>query len=107
MELVCEPAFDYGRTPADWSLVDTSRHVADATGAGQTIRLHTDMGIGLEGDRARARHVLDAGEQIYCSLSWNADLRVPADLDDANARLAATVRFWRRWLSRARIPDHR
>ena len=36
LELVCEPVFDYGRTPAEWSLVDGGRHAADATGAGQT-----------------------------------------------------------------------
>ena len=31
IELVCEPMFDYGRAPAEWTLVDGSRHVADAT----------------------------------------------------------------------------
>ena len=61
VDLVCEPVFDYGRTPADWTLVDGSRHVADASGAGQTIRLHTDLALGVEGDRVRARHVLSAG----------------------------------------------
>ena len=30
-------------------------------GAGQTIRLQTDMAIGIEGDRVRARHVARAG----------------------------------------------
>ena len=30
-----------------------------------------------------------------------------ADVDEANARLAATTRFWRGWLGRARLPDHR
>src|SRR5204862_2075108 len=34
VELVCEPAFDYGRTPAEWELVGDGRHVADAAGAG-------------------------------------------------------------------------
>ena len=37
VELVCEPAFDYGRAPAEWALVGDDRHAADATGAGQTI----------------------------------------------------------------------
>ena len=32
IDLVCEPAFDYGRTPAEWTLVEGSRHAADATG---------------------------------------------------------------------------
>ena len=40
---------------------DGDRHAADATGAGQTIRLQTDMAIGIEGDRVRARHVARAG----------------------------------------------
>ena len=34
MELVCEPVFDYGRTAAEWTLVDDDRHTADASGAG-------------------------------------------------------------------------
>ena len=33
MELICEPDFDYGRVPAEWSLVGDDRHTADATGA--------------------------------------------------------------------------
>jgi GH15 family glucan-1,4-alpha-glucosidase len=107
MELVCEPVFDYGRTPAEWSLLEGSRHTADATGAGQTIRLQTDMALGIEGERVRARQSLEQGDQIYCSLSWAEELASPPDVDDANARLVATRRYWRGWLGRARIPDHR
>ena len=61
IELVCEPVFDYGRTAATWTLVDDDRHAADATGAGQTVRLQTDMALGIEGGRVRARHVLERG----------------------------------------------
>ena len=107
MELVCEPVFDYGRTPAEWTLVDGSRHAADASGAGQTIRLQTDMEMGIEGNRVRARHVLTEGEQLYCALSWAEGLAAPGDVGEANQRLDATTRFWRNWLSDARIPDHR
>jgi alpha,alpha-trehalase len=106
MELVCEPVFDYGRVVAEWSLVGEDRRVADASGAGQTIRLGTDMALGIEGNRVRARHTLEAGESLYCALTWAEGLALPADRDDAVARLAATTRFWRTWLSRARIPDH-
>jgi GH15 family glucan-1,4-alpha-glucosidase len=106
MELVCEPVFDYGRAPAEWTVVDDSRHTVDASGAGRTIRLQTDLTAGVEGGRVRARHVLEQGEQRYCALSWAHRLTVPADIDDANARLAATTRFWRSWLSRTRFPDH-
>jgi alpha,alpha-trehalase len=107
IELVCEPVFDYGREPAEWTLVDGDRHVADATGAGLTIRLKTDMAMGIEGNRVRARHVLHAGERLYCALSWAEGLRVANDVDEAHARLRATERFWRAWLGRARVPDHR
>src|SRR6476659_5419938 len=31
VELVCEPVFDYGRTPAEWTPVGTDRRAADAT----------------------------------------------------------------------------
>jgi GH15 family glucan-1,4-alpha-glucosidase len=106
VELVCEPVFDYGREPADWSLVGADRHVADASGAGQTIRLKTDMALGIEGNRVRARHVLHEGEELYCTLSWAEELASPADLEDAKGRLAATTSFWRHWVDRARIPDH-
>ena len=56
---------------------------------------------------SRARHVLHAGERLFCSLSWAEGLASPADVDDAIARLTATTRFWREWLGRARLPDHR
>jgi alpha,alpha-trehalase len=106
VELVCEPVFDYGRTGASWTLTDGSRHSADATGAQQTIRLHTDMALGVEGGRVRARHVLKAGEQVYCALSWADGLSAPDDVAGANACLDATTNFWRAWLGRARAVDH-
>jgi GH15 family glucan-1,4-alpha-glucosidase len=107
IELVCAPVFDYGRTPADWTLARDGRHAADATGAGQTIRLSTDFALGIEGNHVRARHVLRVGERAFCSLSWAEDLAGPADAHGAEAMLAATTDFWRAWLGRARMPDHR
>ena len=107
VELVCEPAFDYGRVPAAWSVVDGDRHAADASGAEQTIRLRSDMALGIEGSRVRARHVLGPGERAYCALSWAEGLAAPESADEAEARIAATIRYWRAWLDGARIPDHR
>jgi alpha,alpha-trehalase len=107
VELVCEPVFDYGRVPAQWTMAGDDRHTADASGADVTIRLRTDMALGIEGDRVRARHVLEPGERLFCALSWAEELRSAADVDDAVKRLDSTVRYWREWLGRARIPDHR
>ena len=108
LDLVCEPVFDYGRIPAEWTLVDREgRHTADASGAGQTIRLQTDMALGVEGERARGRHTLEQGDQVYCALSWAEELASPQTIDEANARLAETTHFWRSWLDDSRKIDHR
>src|SRR5262249_27637455 len=105
VELICEPVFDYGRIPAEWSLGEGGS--AEANGAGQTVKLRTDLALGIEGNRVRARHVLEAGDRAYCVLSWSEGLGGPGDVDEATAHLDNTVRFWRPWLGRARIPDHR
>ncbi|MFL5859492.1 MAG: glycoside hydrolase family 15 protein [Solirubrobacteraceae bacterium] len=105
VELVCEPGFDYGRQPGEWSLSE-DRHRADVAGAGQKLTLQTDMLIGIETHRARARHTLREGEGLYCTLSWDDAAALPTTLDEANAKLTATSHFWRNWLASARIPDH-
>jgi GH15 family glucan-1,4-alpha-glucosidase len=107
LELVCEPDFDYGRVPADWSLVGDDRHTPRRAAGDTTIRLRTDLALGIEGDRVRARHLLEEGDQVFCALSWAEDLVTPQDVDEANARIAATARFWRDWLDRSRPVDHR
>jgi GH15 family glucan-1,4-alpha-glucosidase len=105
VDLVCEPGFDYGRLPGDWTLSE-DRHRADATGAEQSLRLQTDMLLGIEEGRARARHVLRAGESVYCALAWSEEARVPTTVEEAFGQLETTTRFWRDWLARAAIPDH-
>jgi alpha,alpha-trehalase len=105
MEMICEPDFDYGRTPAEWSPL--GRHSADAAAGDVTVRLRSSIPLGVEGESARARHTLQQGEQAFCSLSWAEELASPEDIDEANARMAETVRYWRGWLSTARMPDHR
>ena len=107
LELVCEPVFDYGEIPSAWTMVDGAGHAADANGAGVTMRLSTDLSIGIEGGRVRARHTLRNGDRAFCALSWAADLSGPEDVDDATRRVDVTAAFWRDWLDTARIPDHR
>jgi alpha,alpha-trehalase len=105
IDLICEPAFDYGRVPGEWTLsADGTR--AEVTGADQTLQLQTDMLLGIEGGRARARHVLRAGDSVFCALAWSEEARVPTDADEASRQLDATTMFWRDWLARAVIPDH-
>jgi alpha,alpha-trehalase len=106
VELVCEPAFDYGRVPATWSLGGEDGHTADASGAGQVLRLSTDLSLGVEGSAVRGRHRLVKGERAFAALSWADGLATPDDVDSAASRIDDTVAFWRSWLARARIPDH-
>jgi GH15 family glucan-1,4-alpha-glucosidase len=105
VDLVCEPVFDYGRTAGDWTVAE-DRHRADVTDGDQELRLQTDMLLGIEAGRARARHVVKAGEAVYCALGWGADSHMPETAEEAFEQLEATTRFWRSWLARARIPDH-
>ena len=107
IELACEPVFDYGRTSVQWTLLDGDNRVADAAAGGLKLRLQSSMHLGIEGGSVRGRHMLTVGEELYCSLSWAEGLDSPQNLDEANARMVATTRFWRGWLGHARIPDHR
>ena len=87
MELTCEPVFDYGRVPAQWSVAEDG-HRADASGAELTIRLQTDMAVGVEGDRVSARHV--AAKRASRSTARSPgprSSRAPDDVDEANERL--------------------
>ena len=85
VELVCEPAFDYGRGEATWTLQDAEGHRADAAdAAGPAFRLSTDMLIGIEGGTARARHVLTKGDRAFCALSWAEGLAGPSDVAEAD-----------------------
>jgi GH15 family glucan-1,4-alpha-glucosidase len=106
IELICEPGFDYGSTPATWQ-VDDSRRVAVAEGAGASFQLASDVPIGLEGPRARGRAVLESGDRAFCALSWADPADPPSDADEATERIDRTARFWLDWVDGARIPDHR
>jgi alpha,alpha-trehalase len=107
IDLVCEPVFDYGRAPSVWTMLDGGRHLAEANGVGSPLRLRTDMALGIEGNRVRGRHVLKTGERLFCVLSWDAQGELPASVEEAMERLDATTHYWRGWLGRARLPDHR
>jgi GH15 family glucan-1,4-alpha-glucosidase len=105
VEAVCEPAFDYGRTPATWRL-ESDRHQALGTGPDIRVKLQSDIALGVEGNRIRGRRLLHKGDTVYCTLSWSDNLDGPSDAAAALAAIDVTVEFWRHWLAGARIPDH-
>jgi GH15 family glucan-1,4-alpha-glucosidase len=107
VEAVCEPMFDYGRTPARWEMVGDDWSRAEATDGLTTLRLVSDLRIGLEGNRARARHTMTEGETRFVALCWTHGLGGPPDGEDASRRLRVTSHYWRTWLAGGRFPDHR
>jgi alpha,alpha-trehalase len=107
VEVVCEPIFDYGREPAKWELCSSDWGSVEAEGGGEKVRLVSDLRIGIEGSRARARHTLVEGERRFVSLGWTHGIEGPKDIENAEERLEATQHFWRDWLAGGRFPDHR
>jgi len=70
LSLVCEPAFDYGRTRGRWDYAGSDYH--DVAVKGQDdLELHlvSDLNLGIEGPRITARHLMKEGEQVFCALS--------------------------------------
>jgi GH15 family glucan-1,4-alpha-glucosidase len=107
VEAVCEPMFDYGRTPAEWKLLGDDWRTAEATDGITRLRLVSDLRLGIEGNRTRARHTMQEGERRFVAFAWGPDLACPGDVEDAHARLRATAHYWRSWLAAGRFPDHR
>jgi GH15 family glucan-1,4-alpha-glucosidase len=107
VEAVCEPMFDYGRSPGQWEMLGDGWHTAQAIDHDLKIGLTSDLLVGIEGNRVRARHALSEGERCFVALSCAHDLDGPKTVDEAEARLQTTAHFWRNWLSSGRFPDHR
>jgi GH15 family glucan-1,4-alpha-glucosidase len=107
IKLECEPAFDYGGLAADWEYTGTGYGEALARSEGMDLglRLVTDLRLGFEGPRARARTTLHEGERAFVALAWSTH-PVPTSYEEASAWMARTARFWQEWLKHGTFPDH-
>ncbi|MEA2443395.1 MAG: alpha,alpha-trehalase [Thermoleophilales bacterium] len=107
LNLDCEPVFDYGRLDAEWEYIGESYNEARATadGCDVEIKLTTDLRVGFEGRRARARTTLREGDTAFVALSWS-EHAPPRDYSEAYDRMEKTADFWREWLNRGSFPDH-
>src|SRR5436190_2060945 len=105
--LDCEPAFDYGGLAAEWRYTEAGYHAAAASSEGMEIelRLVTDMRLGLEGPRAKARTILQEGDVAFAALGW-ADYPLPQTYEEASDRLERTAHYWQEWLKHGSFPDH-
>src|SRR5947209_7647259 len=107
IKLECEPAFDYGGLAADWEYAGPgySEALARSEGMDLTLRLVTDLRLGFEGPRARARTTLHEGQVAFVALGWS-EHGLPESYEDAAAWLARTARYWQEWLKHGSFPDH-
>ncbi|HEX8067078.1 MAG TPA: glycoside hydrolase family 15 protein [Thermoleophilaceae bacterium] len=107
LHLDCEPSFGYGADGASWEYTGEGYNeaVARAEGSDVELRLTTDLRVGFEGRRARARHTLREGETAFAALSWS-EHAPPRTFDEAVERMQRTEDFWREWLNRGIFPDH-
>jgi alpha,alpha-trehalase len=107
MNLECSPVFDYGRVHPSWEYTSTGYHRAKASAPGQDLELHltTDLRLGFEGHRARARTTLRDGDTAFVALSWSHH-GAPRTYDEAYNHLVRTADYWHEWLARGEFPDH-
>ncbi len=107
MHMECEPRVDYGRKGVTWEYGGPGygKAVGTAEGEALALTLTTDLRIGFEGGRARARTTLRDGDTAFIALSWS-DHGGPETYDDAYHRLVFTADYWHEWLSHGEFPDH-
>ena len=112
VELVmnCEPAFDYGRGTAEWEYSAEAYGEAIARShtdpdAHPTLRLTTNLRIGLEGREARARTRLKEGDDAFVALSWS-EHPSPQTYGEATDKMWQTSEAWRQWINIGQFPDH-
>jgi GH15 family glucan-1,4-alpha-glucosidase len=107
MHMECEPRTDYGRRAVDWEYSGPGYREAIAKAEGEDVELQltTDLRIGFEGGRARARTTLRDGDTAFVALAWS-EHGGPKTYDEAYHRLVYTADYWHEWLSHGDFPDH-
>jgi GH15 family glucan-1,4-alpha-glucosidase len=107
IHLDCEPMFDYGGLFATWTYTAPGYHRAVATSEAMNLELQltTDLRLGIEGPRARARTALSAGDRAFVALSWG-EREPPQTFEEADQRLVRTAHHWQEWLKEGSFPDH-
>ena len=106
MEMICQPAFDYGNTRLDWKRRGDGETSAEVTHDEIHLILTGDFALGVDGTDARARHRMKEGEIRFSALSWGPVPKLIETADECGKRLNRTVSYWRRWLEGGSFPDH-
>jgi len=107
VNLDCQPLYDYGRVHAQWEYDGPGYGSAVATFPGHDLRLRmtTDLRLGFEGSRVRARTTLRDGDTAFVALAFS-EHGGPETYEESYERLVHTADFWHEWLSHGEFPDH-
>ncbi|WP_234795526.1 glycoside hydrolase family 15 protein [Mycobacteroides saopaulense] len=106
----CEPAFDYHREGLTWEYSGDGYGEAIARATknpddNPTLKLTTNLRLGLEGREARARTRLTEGDSVFVALSWSKH-PVPQTYAEAADKMWKTAEAWRQWINIGEFPDH-
>ncbi len=107
LSMTCDPVFGYGARDAAWTYDGDAYAAAVAHDdvGNATLRLATNLRIGLEGRTAQARTRLKEGDNAFVALAWS-QLAPPAEWADAEERMWRTSEYWRQWITQGVFPDH-
>jgi alpha,alpha-trehalase len=105
LSVECDPVFDHGARRGTWRLEGDGTARVHHPDGGLELTLASDLRLGVEVDRLRARTVLAEGEEAFVALAWSG-ARPPRDVAAARSGLESTADHWRDWLARGSFPDH-
>lgn len=103
-EILCAPAFDYGRAAHEVERVDASQVVFRSESGGLALRLQASVPLELEDGAAVAEVSLAPGETASFVLDAldDSDAVTTCSADGFVAQaFKETSNFWRRWISRS------
>ncbi|MEJ5943748.1 glycoside hydrolase family 15 protein [Pseudokineococcus basanitobsidens] len=100
-ELVCRPAFDYGRVPHEVRVVEGVGAVITSSAGECVLRTTVPLRVTADGRGVESLFDVDEGEQVDVVLEWWGVERalLNGEVDDLFAR---TSDFWQQWVAGSR-----
>lgn len=107
IHLECEPMLNYGKDSVTWDYDGDGYHsaVARSEAADLELRLTSDLRLGFENGRARARTTMREGDFGFVAMGWSSH-PMPTTYEEAYQKVTKTGDFWHEWLARGDFPDH-
>jgi len=95
----CMPAFDYGRDPHDFEIVDGGSRALIGTRAKQKMSLHATTRLEGHDGSIRSRFTLKEGEAAFFMLCCDSEEVQDFDADCIRKIHDKTIDYWRNWVA--------